>query len=163
MARLSLAGLASLAALAVGVAGCSNQAERAGETVRAEVERVVDGDTIDVLLDGGSVPVRYIGIDTPESGWPADRPEPLSLEATERNRRLVEGRTVRLLIGEEPFDRYDRVLAYVFVGDTMVNAELVEAGLAETLTIPPNDRFAGRFARLEDRAKAARLGIWGDG
>lgn len=163
MARLSLAGLASLAALAVGVAGCSNQAERAGETVRAEVERVVDGDTIDVLLDGGSVPVRYIGIDTPESGWPADRPEPLSLEATERNRRLVEGRTVRLLIGEEPFDRYDRLLAYVFVGDTMVNAELVEAGLAETLTIPPNDRFAGRFARLEDRAKAARLGIWGDG
>ena len=163
MARLSLAGLASLAALAVGVTGCSNQAERAGETVRAEVERVVDGDTIDVLLDGESVPVRYIGIDTPESGWPADRPEPFSLEATERNRRLVEGRTVRLLIGEEPFDRYDRLLAYVFVGDPMVNARLIEAGLAEALTIPPNDRFAGRFARLEDRAKAAGVGIWGDG
>ena len=47
--------------------------------------------------------------------------------------------------------------------ERVTNAELVEAGLAETLTIPPNDRFAGRFARLEDRAKAARLGIWGDG
>lgn len=163
MARItlpSLATLATLAALTAGVSGCSSQAERAGETVRAEVEEVVDGDTIDVLLDGESVPVRYIGIDTPESGWPADRPEPFSRRATEENRRLVEGRTVRLLIGEEPFDRYDRLLAYVFVGDTMVNARLVEAGLAETLTIPPNDRFADRFTQLEDRARAARVGIW---
>ena len=163
MAWPSLAGLAGLAALAIGVAGCSGEAGRSGETVRAEVEEVIDGDTIDVLLDGETVPVRYIGIDTPESGWPADRPEPLSLEATERNRQLVEGRTVRLVIGEEPFDRYDRLLAYVFVGDRMVNARLVEDGLAETLTIPPNDRFADRFARLEDRARAAGLGIWRNG
>ena len=160
MARLSLA---ALAALAVGVAGCSGEAGRSGETVRAEVEEVVDGDTIDVLLDGESIPVRYIGIDTPEAGFSGDGPEPFSRRATERNRRLVEGRTVRLLIGEEPFDRYDRLLAYVFVGDRMVNAELVEAGLAETLTIPPNDRFADRFARLEERARAAGLGIWRTG
>lgn len=163
MARLSLVALTGLAALAIGVSGCSDRAERAGETVRVEVEEVVDGDTIDVLLDGESVPVRYIGIDTPESGFSGGGPEPFSREATETNRRLVEGRTVRLLIGEEPFDRYDRLLAYVFVGDRMVNAELVRAGVAETLTIPPNDRFADRLARLEERAQAAGVGIWGTG
>ena len=42
----------------------------------------------------------------------------------------------------------------------MVNADLLRAGMAETLTIPPNDRFADRFARLEDQAREADRGIW---
>ena len=129
--------------------------------MRAEVERVVDGDTVDVRLDGETVPVRYIGIDTPESGWPADRPECLSGRATQENRRLVGGRTVELVIGEEPFDRYDRLLAYLFVDGRMVNGELLRLGLAETLTIPPNDRYAPRFERLAEGARRAGRGIWG--
>lgn len=123
---------------------------------------MVDGDTISVLLDGESVSVRYIGVDTPESGWPEPAPECFAERATELNRLLVEGRTVRLVIGEEPYDPYDRLLAYVYSGRRMVNAELLRSGAAETLTIPPNDRFAGRFAALEGEARADRRGIWRD-
>ncbi|MFM8519795.1 MAG: thermonuclease family protein [Solirubrobacterales bacterium] len=125
------------------------------------VERVVDGDTIYVLLDGESVSVRYIGIDTPESGWPEPDPECFSREATDLNRRLVGRREVRLVVGQEPYDPYDRLLAYVYSGGQMVNAELLRSGAAETLTIPPNDRFAGRFSELEGQARADGRGLWG--
>ena len=52
---------------------------------------------------------------------------------------------MRLVFGVERRDVYGRLLAYVYLGDRFVNAELVRRGLARTLTIPPNDRFAGRF------------------
>ena len=122
---------------------------------------MVDGDTIYVLLDGESVSVRYIGVDTPESGWPESDPECFSQEATDLNRRLVGGRKVRLVVGEEPYDPYGRLLAYVYSGGQMVNAELLGTGAAETLTIPPNDRFADRFSELEGLAKADSRGLWG--
>jgi len=121
---------------------------------------VVDGDTIDVRLDGETVPVRYIGVDTAEMGWSGPGPECHALEATEENRKLVEGKTVRLVVGEEPYDRYDRLLAYVYVSGRMVNAELLRTGMAETLTIPPNDRFSERFQRIEAAARASDRGRW---
>ncbi|MFZ9668695.1 MAG: thermonuclease family protein [Solirubrobacterales bacterium] len=114
-----------------------------------------------MLFDGESTSVRYIGVDTPESGWPEPEPECFSEEATDLNRELVEGRRVRLVVGEERFDPYDRLLAYVYAGRRMVNAELIRAGAAETLTIPPNDRFADRFSDLEGRARADNRGLWG--
>lgn len=155
-----------MASALVGVvaSGCNPAEQRGpvpGRALEATVERVVDGDTISVLLDGGSVSVRYIGVDTPEPGWPEPEPECFSEEATDLNRELVEGRRVRLVVGEEPFDPYDRLLAYVYAGSRMVNAELIRAGAAETLTIPPNDRFADRFAQLEGQARAGGRGIWG--
>ncbi len=73
-------------------------------------------------------------------------------------KELVEGETVRLVFDAERRDVYERLLAYVYVGDTFVNAELVRRGYATTLTIPPNDRYADMFARLEREASAA--GSW---
>ena len=69
---------------------------------------------------------------------------------------LLEGRTVRVVFGVERRDVYGRLLGYVRLGDRMVNAMLVRRGLARTLTIPPNDRFAPLFRRLE--MEAARAG-----
>jgi len=143
------------------VTGCSDAGEsKPGRVIQVEVERVVDGDTIDVRLDGETVPVRYIGVDTAEMGWSGSGPECHAAEATEENRKLVEGKTVRLVVGEEPYDRYDRLLAYVYVSGRMVNAELLRSGMAETLTIPPNDRFSGRFQRLEAAARDSGSGRW---
>lgn len=125
------------------------------------MDRVVDGDTAKVFLGGRSVYVRYIGIDTPESVAP-DRPvECGGPEASEFNRNRIEGRTVRLVFDRERYDRYDRLLAYVFVGDRLLNAEILREGLAETLTIPPNDAYRERFARAEESARRAKKGIWG--
>lgn len=125
------------------------------------VARIVDGDTIEVLVNGSRDHVRYIGIDTPESVVPGEPVECYGHQAADANARLVEGETVRLAFDAERRDPYGRLLAYVYVGDLMVNAELVRRGFATTLTIPPNDSHAARFARLERRAGAAGRGLWG--
>lgn len=131
-----------------------------GQTVEAEVTRVVDGDTVVVEIDGVEERLRYIGIDTPETVAPGRPVECFGPQASEFNARMVEGRSVELVIGAEPRDRYDRLLGYVWLGDLFVNAELVRAGYATALTIPPNDRYAGAFERLESRAHSAGLGKW---
>jgi micrococcal nuclease len=68
---------------------------------------------------------------------------------------------VRLVFDAERRDVYDRLLAYVYLGDTFVNAELVRRGFARTLTIPPNTRFASLFDRLEQAAADTGKGLWG--
>ena len=93
------------------------------------VQRVIDGDTV-VLANGERV--RYIGMDTPERG------ERLFDEATEYNRRLVEGQRVGLLKDQSETDRFGRLLRYVLAGDILVNAELVREGLAEAKRYDPD-------------------------
>jgi micrococcal nuclease len=121
---------------------------------------VVDGDTIEVRLAGEIEDVRYIGIDTPESVAPGQPVECFGPEASDFNERLVAGRRVRLEFDAERRDRYGRLLAYVYLGERFVNAELVRAGFATTLTIPPNDSFARLFDRLEQEAGNAGRGLW---
>ena len=127
----------------------------------APVVRVVDGDTIEVLLDGRREDVRYIGVDTPETVKPETPVQCFGRRASDFNHALVEHRRVRLAFGVERRDVYGRLLAYVYLGDRFVNASLLRMGLARTLTIPPNDRFAGRFKWLEMRAARAGRGLWG--
>lgn len=131
------------------------------ETAAAEVSRVVDGDTVEVRLGGETEDVRYIGVDTPETVKPGAPVDCFGPQASAFNHRLVEGRRVRLVLGEERRDVYGRLLAYVYLGDRFVNAELVRRGLARTLTIPPNDRYADRLERLEIAASRAGRGLWG--
>ncbi len=128
----------------------------------ARVERVVDGDTIKVDLGGRTERVRYIGVDTPETVKPGTAPQCFGHEASARNSTLVAGRDVRLVVGREARDRYGRLLAYVYRAsdNTFVNEALVRDGYARTLTIPPNDRYAPRFAALQARARSAGRGLW---
>jgi micrococcal nuclease len=127
----------------------------------AYVLRAVDGDTIEVLLDGEREDVRYIGIDTPETVKPDTPVQCFGPQAHRFNARLVTHRRVRLVFGVERRDVYGRLLAYVYLGHRFVNAELARRGLARTLTIPPDDRFAKRFGRLQAAAARAGRGLWG--
>ncbi len=129
----------------------------------ARVERVVDGDTIRVRLEGREEIVRYIGIDTPETKKPGTPVQCFGKRASAENERLVEGERVRLVAGAEPRDRYGRLLAYVHreADDVFVNERLLRGGFARTLTIAPNDRHEARFRLAEARARAARTGLWG--
>jgi micrococcal nuclease len=126
----------------------------------AYVTRVVDGDTVEVHLDGREEDVRYIGVDTPETVKPGAPVQCFGPQASRFNHGLVEHQRVRLVFGAERRDVYGRLLAYVYLGERFVNAELVRRGLARTLTIAPNDRFAGRFKRLEIAAARAGRGLW---
>jgi micrococcal nuclease len=130
-------------------------------SAKALVTRVVDGDTVEVWLGGQEEDVRYIGVDTPETVKPGAPVDCFGPQASSFNHRLVERRRVRLVFGPERRDQYGRLLAYVYLGDRFVNAELVRRGLARTLNIPPNDRFAGRLKRLEIAAARAGRGLWG--
>ncbi len=127
----------------------------------AFVTRVVDGDTIEVRIGGRTEDVRYIGVDTPETVKPDTPVQCFGPRASAFDHRLVEGRKVRLVFGVERRDVYGRLLAYVHLSRRFVNAILVQRGLARSLTIPPNDRFAPLFRRLELRAARAGRGLWG--
>lgn len=130
------------------------------EGIDAEVLSIVDGDTIHARIEGRNERVRYIGIDTPETGGERG-PQPYGAEATERNRVLVEGQTVRLVLDVQDRDRYGRILAYVFAPDgSFVNAKLVAEGYAHVLTVPPNVRFASVFRALETEARTEERNLW---
>jgi micrococcal nuclease len=118
----------------------------------ARVVDVIDGDTIDVEIDGQEYRVRYIGVNTPE------RDETCYRDATEANADLVEDQTVRLIRDVSETDRYDRLLRYVYVGDVFVNAELVMDGYAEAVSFPPDTAYYDYFVDLEADAEAANLG-----
>ncbi len=122
----------------------------AGE--EAVVTEVVDGDTIDVLMNGETVRVRYIGINTPE--WD----ELCGDEASTANALLVSGQAVTLVRDVSETDQYGRLLRYVYVGDLFVNEYLVAQGWAEAVEYPPDTAFAGQFEALEADAAAAGLG-----
>ena len=138
--------------------------EPSAESVTAPVLRAVDGDTIEVEIDGEVEDVRYIGVDTPESVAPDQPVECFGHAASRFNASLVTGKRVRLVFDAEERDVYGRLLAYVHVIDEgpFVNAELVRRGYARTLTIAPNDRFADFFDRLEQAAANAGKGLWGE-
>jgi endonuclease YncB( thermonuclease family) len=132
----------------------------AGE--KAVVSKVIDGDT--VVLVGGNT-VRYIGIDTPEvrhrqgKRW-VYNPQPFAEAATAENRRLVAGKQVWLETDSQKRDRYGRRLAYVYLGEKMVNEHLVRQGLARAKTYPPNRRHEKRLKAAQNDAKRAGRGIW---
>lgn len=135
------------------VAGC-------GGASTARVERVVDGDTIVVRLDGRTERVRYIGVDTPESVKPGVRVQCFAKSAAKENARLVLGQDVRLEYDAEARDRYGRLLAYVWRGGLLVNAELIRLGYGKPLEIAPNLAHAAELRRLAVAAKRGRRGLW---
>lgn len=133
-------------------------APASGNLQEAQVINVVDGDTIDVLIGGIEYRVRYILIDTPETYGGI---EPFGPEASEANRQLVEGQNVRLEKDVSETDQYGRLLRYVYVGDLMVNEELLRRGLAQVATFPPDVKYIDRFLAIQREAQAVGVGIWG--
>jgi len=122
------------------------------------VKRAIDGDTI-VLSNNERV--RYIGIDTPEIHHPKKGVERMGKEAAEFNRKLVESKRARLEFDIEKRDKYGRLLAYVYVNDLFINAELVKQGYAQAYTFPPNIKYVDLFLRLQQEARENNRGLWG--
>jgi micrococcal nuclease len=151
--------------------GCSDVYESTQGYEDILVKRVVDGDTL-VLQNNQRV--RLIGIDTPEVHQSnklfrdAQRSKKdiqtiisLGKKSSEFTRRLVEGKRVRLEFDVEKYDRYGRLLCYVYLMDgTFVNAKIVEEGYASLLTIPPNVKHAALFQSLYQQAREDNRGLW---
>ena len=150
------AALAAWAALPLSPAGPPGEGQ-------ATVVRVVDGDTVVVVVGGTEESVRLIGIDTPESVARDRADECYGVEASDRLRALLPvGTAVRLTRDVEPRDLYDRLLAYVQRSSDglFVNAAQVADGYAEASDYPPNTAYRDQFEQAERAARQAGLGLW---
>lgn len=128
---------------------------------QAEVLSVTDGDTFKVKFEDGSVDkIRLLLIDTPETKRANTPVQPFGPEASEYLTELLNGQTVRVEMDVSERDQYGRILAYVYLGDEMVNEMLVAEGLARVAVYPPDMKYVDQFRAAEKRAKSAKLGIW---
>jgi micrococcal nuclease len=147
------------------VAGCGSTEPNAsdGAEATATVERVVDGDTLVVRVDGQRERVRLIGINTPES-VARDRPVMcFGKEASAHLQELLpEGTPIRMERDVETRDRFDRLLAYVYRADDgrFVNLAMVTDGYAQQYTFPPNVAHADEFGDAERAARRDGAGLW---
>lgn len=139
----------------------------------ATVERVVDGDTVVVVITGRSegpgagmadvgeeYRLRLIGIDTPESVKPNSPVECFGKEASAAAAALLEGADVKLVKDVEEADQYDRLLRYVYIESEMANARLVANGYATAYTYPPNVRWSELLVQLQREARENDRGLW---
>ena len=120
--------------------------------------RVIDGDT--AVLEGGAR-VRFLGIDAPEmerDGHPADF---LAHQSKDYVVELIQGKTVRLEYDRERYDRYGRLLAYLYLPDgAMVNLMVVRQGLARVYSQAPNLLHQETLNAAQQEAMAAGRGLW---
>jgi len=152
--------LSRLIGLVFGVLLAATASAAPSPSLMGQVVRVVDGNTIAVRIGERTETVRYIGMNAPELDLPAKRKQSSGREAAEANQQVVEGQTVRLELDVRERDPDGRLLAYVYVGDFMVNAELVAQGFATVTTAPPNVKHQELFLKLQREARLLQLGLW---
>ena len=126
------------------------------------VVSVVDGDTVKVRMGGRGESVRLIGIDAPETNAPGRAAQCFGPESRAKARELLAGTVVRLEFDESQGrrDRYERLLAYVWVNDVLVNERLVRQGYAREFTYNLPYRYQAAFQAAEQEARAAGRGLW---
>lgn len=142
---------------------CAVQDEPLSPGASGRVVDIVDGDTLDIRIDGRVERVRLIGIDTPETKKPGTPVECFGPEATARLAALLPpGIEVVVERDIEPRDDFGRLLLYVFRFDDslFVNADLLRQGFARPLDIAPNTTYADEFRRLSGVAESEKIGLW---
>lgn len=154
-----LLAAAVLLCTVLAVAGCAGQS--GSGYVDAVVERIVDGDTLVVNIRGEEERVRLLLVDTPETSHPSKPVQPFGPEASEFAREVLEGRQVQLEFDGPERDKYDRLLAYVWVDGKLFNEMLLERGLARIAYVyDPPYRHYDLLTRAQEKSRKARIGIW---
>ncbi|MFD0697187.1 thermonuclease family protein [Paenibacillus sp. GCM10027628] len=153
---------ASLLLLVMVTAGCSSQSTATPGRESAKVERIVDGDTLEVTLNGKKEKVRLIGVDTPETKKPNTPVMFYGKEASEYTTKRLLKQTIELEFDVEKQDPYKRLLAYVWIGDELFNRTLVQEGYARMATFPPNVKYVDSFKKDQEDARNKKKGLWKD-
>lgn len=145
------------------------QTEQTGQTadqepsskIPAKIVKVVDGDTMDIMVDGKKERIRLLLVDTPETVHPNKPVEPFGPEASAFAKETLEDQEVYLELDVSERDKYGRLLGYLWVGDQMFNEMLLERGLARVAYVyPPNVKYVDQFRAIQDEAREKELGIW---
>ncbi|WP_228485667.1 thermonuclease family protein [Thermaerobacillus caldiproteolyticus] len=131
--------------------GCQSSSHR----IPAEVVKVVDGDTLRVKVGKKEETVRMLLIDTPESVHPTKPVQPFGLEASRYVKSLLpKGTNIELELDVRERDKYGRLLAYVWFGNTMVNELLLKKGYARVAYVfEPNTKYVDEFRKIQDEAR----------
>ncbi len=133
---------------------------RAGRDLpEARIVDVNDGDTVVISMEGKTYRTRLIGIDAPEMGQ-----KPWGRKAKKHLRDIIKasGGMVRVEMDITKYDKYDRLLAYLWLDDkTLINELMLRDGYAVLFTIQPNSKHADRLKKAQYAAWENRSGIWG--
>ena len=157
MLRVLVIALFSCVSIAVGLVARQGGEGESSAADEAEIVRVIDGDSLKLMVNGRKDEARLIGIDAPEMGQ-----RPWGRRAKDHLRELV-GASGELSIeyDVERRDKYGRLLVYVRTGGgRFVNEEMLRAGYAVLFTVPPNVRHVAKFRKAQEEARQQGLGIW---
>jgi micrococcal nuclease len=149
-----------IAALSTAVSGCGAASTAAKNREAVKVERVVDGDTFEINIDGKKEKVRLIGVDTPETKKPNTPVMYYGKEASDYTKKRLEHKTVTLEWDIDKRDTYQRLLAYVWIDDELYNRTLVKEGYARIATFPPNVKYVDLFKKDQEEARKKNTGLW---
>ena len=139
--------------------------------VQATVSRVVDGDTMSVIVGNEERRVRFLGVDTPETVHPNKPVQYYGKEASQFTKNSLTGKRIWLEYDKNPTDRYNRHLAYIWTSkpnqinentmrENMFNAKLLLDGYAKVMMIKPNTKYKDLFEKFQDEAKNSKRGLW---
>ena len=139
--------------------------------VQATVSRVVDGDTMSVIVGNEERRVRFLGVDTPETVHPNKPVQYYGKEASQFTKNSLTGKRIWLEYDKNPTDRYNRHLAYIWTSkpnqinestmrENMFNAKLLLDGYAKVMMIKPNTKYKELFEKFQNEAKSSKRGLW---
>lgn len=130
-----------------------------------ELFKCVDGDTARFIKDKKEIKVRFLGIDSPEIEKPNQDAEPYGDAAKNYTcNRLRRAKKIKLEYEEnsDKVDKYDRVLAYVFVDDKLLEESIVKNGYATVKYINKKYKYYDVLVNAEESAKINKKGIYSD-
>ena len=125
----------------------------------------IDGDTAKFKLNDEIVTVRFLGINTPESEGPYREEEAYGKEASNNTKKKLENAKkieIEYDSNASSKDKYDRILAWVWVDDKLIEEELIKEGYAKTYMLQDNYKYADILKKAEKQAKESKIGIWSD-
>jgi micrococcal nuclease len=160
---LAILGIVAAVAIVVASREGNQAATRMEGAETAQVERVIDGDTVDLIIDGRRERARLIGVDAPESVSRDTPDQCFGAEASTALTGLLPADSlVRIVRDREARDRFGRLLLYVYRAEDelFVNEWLVSNGYADTLFIEPNTTFRSLFTERRNAARSAPIGLW---
>jgi len=127
-----------------------------------KVINVVDGDTVDILMDKKVTRVRLIGINTPETKDPRKGVECFGPEASEKLKEILLGKVIELKNdpSQDTEDKYGRLLRYVFLNGENINQKMISDGYAFEYTYKKPYEYQKEFRKSESEAREKNLGLW---
>ena len=157
-------GVITSFALLIGLVSCSSSSPKPnGKSDLGKIADVIDGDTVDIDINGRTERVRLIGVNTPETKHPTKPIECFGPEASAYLTQLLpKGTRVRIERDVEARDRYGRMLLYLYLGsnDLFINLDLVARGYGTPMSIEPNTFHRNDCVRAAAQAEAADVGLW---